>query len=272
MRHLVWTAALVAGAGASLDAQRLVLELRPRAGDTLRLRLDQTMEMSGSRRGGGETRPIATTLRMYTRAIVESTTAASATIFAITDSVTVTSNDERARASAAETQRQLTGRQMRLRMAPDGTIGIAGAQPVVPREVSDLVAMMPASFPRGPVGVGDTWVREMPIPPSPVMGVPLGGLVKAAFRLDSIGANGDVAWVTMRGTMHPLTDAVAVSDPRAVLGTVSGSMVVDRHRGWLSESRFLVETRATLPAVGGGAPMQLRLKITQHMKVLDKRL
>lgn len=267
-------AALVVTLGAESQGQhegnRIVLELRPRAGDTLTLRLDQTTEMSGIRRSGA-TRVMTTTLRMYSRAIVESTTPAFATILALTDSVIVSGSDDRAKAVAAETERQLAGKQMRVRMAPDGTVSIAEPQANISREVTDLVSIMPASFPRGSVAVGDTWLREMPIPPSPTMGVPLGGMVKAAFKLDSITSDGNVAFLSMRGTMHPLADAIASSDPRALVGSVDGSMVVDRRRGWLSESRFRIETRATLPAIGTVAPMQFRLRITQHMQVLDKR-
>jgi hypothetical protein len=269
MRRWTLTAALLAAGAMPCAAQRVVLELRPRAGDTLRLRLDQTTEMSGTR-GSTSTRPISTTLRMYSRAIVESTTAASATILALTDSVVVSSTDDRARALADATERQLSGKQLRIRMAPDGTLNIVEPQGVVSREVTDAVSIMPASFPKAAVAVGDTWMREMPIPPSASMGVPLGGMVRAAFRLDSLGANGDVAYLSMRGTMHPLTQAIAVSDPRGILGSVTGSMVVDRRRGWLSESRFLIESRANV-APPGGAPMQFRLRITQHMKVLERR-
>jgi hypothetical protein len=266
-----WTVALAVTVSAEALGQtdRVVLELRPRAGDTLRLRLDQTTEMSGIRRGGA-TRVMSTTLQMYSRAIVESTTAAFATILALTDSVVVSGNDEGAKALAAETERQLAGKQMRVRMAPDGTVSIAEPQASISREVNDLVSIMPASFPRGSVAVGDTWLREMPIPPSTSMGVPLGGMVKAAFKLDSIASDGDVAYLSLKGTMHPLSDVIASSDPRALIGSVNGNMVVDRRRGWLSESRFLIETRATLPSVGS-APMQFRLRITQHMRVLEKR-
>jgi hypothetical protein len=269
-----WTVALAitmsAEARGQTGVERIVLELRPRAGDTLRLRLDQTTEMSGIRRGGAP-RVMSTTLQMYSRAIVESTTAASATILALTDSVVVSGSDERARTLAAETERQLTGRQMRVRMAPDGTVSIAEPQASISREVNDLVSIMPASFPRGSVAVGDTWLREMPIPPSTSMGVPLGGMVKAAIRLDSITSDGNVAFLSLKGTMHPLGQAIASSDPGALVGSVNGSMTVDRRRGWLSESRFLIETRATLPRMGTTAPMQFRLRITQHMRVLEKK-
>lgn len=274
MSRWSWTVALALAmsteARGQEAAERIVLELRPRAGDTLRLRLDQITEMSGIRRGVA-TRAMSTTLRMYSRAIVESTTAAFATILALTDSVVVSGSDERAKTLAAETERQLAGKQMRVRMAPDGTVSIAEPQANISREVNDLVSIMPASFPRGSVAVGDTWLREMPIPPSASMGVPLGGMVKAAFKLDSITPDGNVAYLSMKGTMHPLSDAIASSDPRALVGSVNGSMIVDRRRGWLSESRFLIESRATLPAVGQTSPMQFRLRITQHMRVLEKR-
>ena len=254
------------------DAQRIVLELKPRVGDTLRMRLDQTTEMSGGRRGAPP-KMVVTTMHMFSRAIVESSTPTHALILAITDSVNVSSTDERAKPMSSDALRQLAGSQMRLKLNRDGTVGVADAQARLSKEVSDLISIMPASFPKGSVAVGDTWLREMPIPPSASMGVPLGGLVKAAFRLDSLSGDGQVAYLSMRGSMHPLAEAVAVSDPSALVGSVTGNMIVDRLRGWLSESRFLVEMKATVAALGAAAqaPMQFRLKITQHMRVVERR-
>jgi hypothetical protein len=47
-------------------------------------------------------------------------------------------------------------------------------------------------------------------------------------------------------------------------------MVVDRRRGWLSESRFLIQVRTTLSATGAylGAPLRFRTTISQRMRVL----
>jgi hypothetical protein len=272
MTRLRCTIVLLALCASNAGAQRVLLELRPRVGDTLRMRLDQTTEMSGAR-SGAPVKPAVTTMRMFSRAIVESSGPSSTMIMAITDSVDVRSSDERARPLAMETQRQLAGRQMRLKLSPDGTVGVADQQAHVSREVTDLVSVMPASFPKGSVAVGDTWMREMPIPPSASMGVPLGGLVKAAFKLDSLSSDGQVAYLSMRGTMHPLAEAIALSDPGALVGSVQGSMIVDRRRGWLSESRFLVEMRATIASVGTArpSPMHFRLKITQHMRVFKER-
>jgi hypothetical protein len=265
-RSLVLIAALAANAG----AQRVQLELRPRAGDTLRMRLDQTTEMSGSRQGAS-TKAVVTTMRMFSRAIVESSTPTSAIIVAITDSIDVTSSDEHGRSLARDAQRQLEGRRLRLRLSPDGTVGVADQATTVPREVSEMISVMPASFPRTTVAIGDTWTREMPIPPSPSMGVPLGGIVRAMFRLDSLAESDDIAYVSMRGTM--LDAAASAANQPTLVGSVNGSMVVDRKRGWLSESRFLVQLRATIASTSNvnPLPMQFRMKITQHMRVLAKR-
>src|SRR6058998_631290 len=140
-----WSLALLVLSAASAGyprsgwAQRLQLELRPRVGDTLRMRLDQVSEISGTRKGGGPaTTQIVTTLRMFSRAIVESSAPAAAIILAVTDSVEVSTNDERTRALAQQTRRQLEGRQMRLRLSPDGIVGVADRTTSVPKEVNEL--------------------------------------------------------------------------------------------------------------------------------------
>jgi hypothetical protein len=272
MASLRWSAVLFALLAMEARGQRVVLELRPRFGDTLRMRLDQTTEMTGTRKGSAA-KQVVTTLTMFSRAIVESRTKASALILAVTDSVQVATSDDRARPIAAETQRQLAGRQMRLRLTPDGSVSVAEQQANVPREVNELVSVLPASFPRGSVSVGDTWLREMPIPASSRLGVPVGGVVRAAFRLDSISADGDVAYLSMRGTLRQ-TNEPSASEQGALTGSLNGSMVVDRRRGWLSESRFLVQMKATVAVAPKGAtrggPMEFRMKITQHMRVFER--
>jgi len=263
-----WALLLLLSANA--HAQRTQLELRPKMNDTLRMRLDQVTEMSGARKGTVG-KPLVTTMRMFSRAIVEQSTPAATMILAITDSVDVESPDQRGRASAANTEKQLRGRQMRLRLAPDGTVSIADQGSGVPKEVNDLVSVMPASFPRDPVAIGETWSREMPIASGASFGLPVGGVVRATFRLDSVSRAGDLAYVSMRGTLEQQPAIMAAES--SLSGSVNGNMVVNRRRGWLSESRFLVEMRTTMAARGAAplAPMEFRMKITQHMKVFDKR-
>jgi hypothetical protein len=250
------------------------LELRPRLGDTLRMRLDQVTEVSGSRKGGSATmKAVVTTLTMFSRAIVESSAPASALILAVTDSVEVTSTDEHARALAATTQRQMRGRQMRLRLAPDGTVSVAPQTGDIPKEVTDLVSVMPASFPKDPVAVGEIWFREMPIASGASLGMPVGGVVRAVFRLDSVSRAGELAYVSMRGALEQQPALLQGAAASSLAGSVTGTIVVNRRRGWLSESRFLVEMRTTVAgrSVAPTAPMQFQMKITQHMTVFDKR-
>jgi hypothetical protein len=248
--------------------QRVVLELRPRFGDTLKMVLHQTTEVSGTRKGVSA-KPMVTELSMFSRAIVELSTPASALILAITDSVDARSTDSRAAQLVSETERQLEGRSLRVRMSPDGTVGLAERPPDVPSEVNDFIALMPASFPKGSVAIGDTWLREMQIPPSANFGVPVTGLVRAAFRLDSIAKGGDEAYVSMKGTLLPNQDGSA---PGAYTGTVNGAMIVDRRRGWLTESSFLVQMRSSVIATNAGRTdtIHMRLKLTQHM-VTERR-
>ncbi len=263
MRSLVLS--LLALAGGSAEAQRVVLELRPRFGDTVWIRLDQSTEVSATRKGTAA-RPVVTTLSMFSRAIVEVSTATSATILAITDSVDVSSNDKAAAAGASETERQLAGRQMRLKLLPDGTVKMAEEDANVSKQVGEVVSLMPASFPKGSVAIGDTWLREMPIPAGSESGKPM--LVRAAFRLDSVSTDYDIAYLSLRGSVQA-TPAVTTSD---VSGSVTGSMTVDRRRGWLSASRFTIQLRTLLPSNGANdAPLQYLMKVTQQMRVIDKR-
>jgi hypothetical protein len=263
MRSLVATL-LVLGVTTSADAQRVVLELRPRFGDTVWIRLDQSTEVSISRRGV-MSRPTVTTLSMFSRAIVEVSTAASAMILAITDSVDVSSNDKAASAGASETERQLAGRQMRLRLQPDGTVSVVDDEANVPKQVNEMVSLMPASFPRGSVTIGDTWLREMPIPDAG-SGKPM--VVKTAIRLDSVSTDYEIAYLSLRGSVQA-TSQVTQSE---VSGSVSGSMTVDRRRGWLSASRFSIQLRTLVPSsIANEPPLQYLMRVTQQMRVLDKR-
>jgi hypothetical protein len=207
---------------------------------------------------------------MFSRAIVESAAPIASLILAITDSVEVTSNDEASRALGEQARRELEGRQMRLRLWPDGTVTLNDGAESVPREVSDLVSVMPASFPSKPVAVRESWTREMPVPAGESLGIPAGSVMRARFRLDSVSADRNLAWVAMTGTLVPAARAASAARPArdTVAGSVSGSMVVDRKRGWLSESRFrLVLTSSVARSDKAGDATHFTVRVTQTMHV-----
>ena len=69
--RLIVVALLVAAP--RLGAQTVALQIRPRVGDTLRMRLDQQTEMTGVKRttNGEATAMVIATMTMFSRAIIE---------------------------------------------------------------------------------------------------------------------------------------------------------------------------------------------------------
>ena len=241
------------------------------------MRLEQTTEMSIAREGT-PARVVTTRTFMLSRAIVESEVPDGVYVLTVTDSVDVTSSDPAAAASAEATRRQLSGKRMRLRISPDGTVAMAEPTGSVSKAVNDLVSVMPASFPREPVNVGDTWTREMPIAPSAAARLPgangRGGVARATFRLDSLSRQGELAYISMHGTLEPHPNDAATLAPGLTLpalgGTVSGSMIVNRRRGWLSASQFVVDLRTTIVASKTQPPTEFRMRVTQQMRVFGR--
>src|SRR4051812_9484404 len=70
-------------------AQSVLLQIRPRVGDTLSMRLDQQTEMIGVRKTGNKesSGSVITMMSMFSRAIVEQGSATGSTVLTVTDSV-----------------------------------------------------------------------------------------------------------------------------------------------------------------------------------------
>jgi hypothetical protein len=274
------------GAGAALSAVLLLpvgargqeqapvmLRLHPRVGDTLHSRLEQHTDVSATMTGSNPapTRGITSSLTIHSRTIVRSVTPASTTVLTIVDSAIVTSTDEHAASMIAEAQRSLRGQQVVLQLGTDGTVESAhdarGA--LLPREVTDAMAAMPAVFPRNPVSVGQQWVREMPLPASGPLGARGSGHARAVFRLDSLQRGGSIAYVSMRGEILPDSTSQGVQ----LSGSIAGTMQLDRVRGWMTDSRFVVMLKSLVvpPAATGLAPMRFITRVTQQLHTIDKR-
>jgi hypothetical protein len=216
-------------------------------------------------------------MRVYSRAIVEKSVATATYVRAVTDSVRLTSTDERTLNLADEARRSLEGRAITLRISPDGTVSLADTTTDISRDLAETVSLMPAAFPRGPVEVGYTWSREMPLPVggriAPGGGSPNGWL-RTKFRLDSLSRHGTIAYVSMRGEMTPDPDAAArrAVGPMLEAGTVTGTMLVDRARGWLTESQFTIVAHSIVRVPGSeDTMMRFDTRVTQHMKTVEKR-
>lgn len=265
-RKVVAVVALL-GLASPLAAQRAVLlELRPRVGDTLRVRVDQRVEMSGLTEKGDTTHSMTTTLLLRTRCVVERADVRGATIAASTDSVGIASTGERAD-EVARARRALEGRTVRFRLAPDGSAELVDDGRAQPAELRALFEHMPATLPARAVAVGETWKRRIDLPGPG--GAP-GGALSATFRLDSLSPAGDLAYVSMNGSLGRAPGARGGDSTSRVTmnGIVKGGMTIDRGRGWMTDARTtLTATTVIAPPPGAaGPPMRVRLRMTQWLR------
>src|SRR5687768_16484508 len=140
-------------------AQPILLEVRPTVGDTIRLRLEQTVEMTGTTRVGERDSTMSSTSRMVilARAIILSTDSAGARILAITDSVMFEGAEGLPASPYQRDPRALEGSRVEMRLLPDGSSDMLPADPEVLNDFRALMAQMPSTLPRTPVQVGERW-------------------------------------------------------------------------------------------------------------------
>jgi hypothetical protein len=259
--------ALAAVAG----AQPVALRIEPPVGQTVRMRLDQRVEMSGTTRmrAGDSTASVVTTLLVISRTFVERRDRDASILLASTDSVAASSSGADSQVVAAETRRALQGKRVRLRIAPDGATELVGGDASGNAELNALFSQMPATLPDTPVSVGQSWSRVMvaPVGTGPAAS---GGKLQATFKLDSLSRNGDLAYVTLAGI---LSRPPSTKDGWATLtlsGSLAGALVIDRRLGWISDARmsYTVHSTVTPTSASTAAAMRFHMKVTQWVRVI----
>lgn len=255
-------------------AQSVSLRIGPPVGETLRMRLDQRVEMSGTTRmpQGDTTATIVTTLVVISRAFVERRDRDATILLASTDSVAASSNGADSATIALEMRRALQGRRVRLRVAPDGATELIDAGGEPNPQLTALFSQMPATLPSGAVEVGRSWSRAMlaPIGGTPGTRSESGGKVQATFTLDSLARNGELAFVSLAGTLSRPPSQKNGWATLAMSGSMTGGLVVDRRRGWISEARMTYLVRSVVTPVAGDstAAIRFRMKVTQWIRVV----
>jgi hypothetical protein len=255
--------------------QAVLLQIRPHIGDTLRMHLSQTVEMTGTTRGARhDATSMTTSIEVFTRAIAEQYTSGGTLMQTITDSVAMTPASA---ASLADLKRRaMQAKPVLLRVSTDG--GMEMVDDGDPNsELRHLFGEMPAVLTRTPIAIGEKWTREMQIPLSSEPGAV--GSVRATFRLDSLGRNGDIAYISMRGTMSRINTAgAAPAGPGyGTSGQLSGTIQIDRRLGWITDSKSSIIVQSTIESAPDqrgdpkGAPMQVRTKITQWIRAMRAR-
>jgi len=240
------------------------------------MHLSQTVEITGTTRGArtDSTRSMTTSIEVFTRAIAQQWTSTGTLMRTITDSVAM---NPASPAALAELRRHaMQSRPVWLRVSTDGAMEMVDdGDPH--SELRQIFGEMPAMLARKPVAVGEKWTREMQIPLSSEPGAV--GSVRATFQLDSLGRNGDLAYISMRGTMSRInTPSAAPAGPGyGTTGQLAGSIQIDRRLGWITDLKSSIIVRSSIttnPSRKGEAeraPMQVRTKITQWIRVMRAR-
>ena len=252
-------------------AQMVLLQMHPRQGDTLRVRMEQESELVGVRRSprGDVRTTMSTMLVVWSHAIVEGSTPAASLVRTVTDSALVSSSNAAGGARGKPTHVPV-GAEVKMRVMPNGTMELADEGGDRHGD-ADLAGLMPAAFPTGPVRPGESWTREMALPG--VVGGAPAGVLRAVFRLDSLARGAGLAYISMQGEMRPMPASTggAPGAPSLDSGSVTGMLVLDRKRGWLAESRFAIDATTTVspPATVADGPLRFRMRVTQRVKTLS---
>ena len=273
---LVRTAIALACATAvttTAPAQTVSLRIAPPVGATVRMRLDQHVEMSGTTRLGDadSTATVVTTLLVISRAFVERRDGDATVLLTWADSVDASSSGADSLVLAEEMRRALQSRRVRLRIAPDGATEIVGRDAENAPELRALFAQMPATLPNTPVAVGYSWSRVMVAPIDPALATKGGGgKLHATFRLDSLSRNGESAYVSVIGTLSRPPSSKDRWATLTMSGSMNGGLVIDRRRGWINDARVTYVVRSVLTPMSGStaAAMRFRMKVTQWVRAL----
>ncbi len=251
----LWLAPWCMVAAQAAAGQSVLLSIRPHPGDTLHMRYDQRVETIGRAHREGlahadSTTTIVTTLLVMSRTIVETTDTLGSDVVAVTDSVATTTTGPQSFESPDLARRLLQGKPVHLRLAPDGATTVADDSSPADTRLRALFAAMPAVLPRQPIAVGKRWSRTMAGP----MGGAFGhGELKTTFRLDSVARGGDLAYLSVRGTISTVESS----------GTLAGTMLVDLRRGWLTSSRATIEIHSVVASV------HVQIIVTQWLRTID---
>lgn len=266
-RALGLCVALLLLAAPAVHAQAIALRVQPSVGDTMRMRMEQRVEMTDmTPRPGTQLREMVATVSIFTRAVALARSARGTEMLSVTDSVTVAPAAAAESPMFADVKRALQGKSVRLAVAPDGAITVGDA--AVATGVRAALGQTPAMLPAAPVLPGDSWTRTMQIP----VGTAVGAVadVRAVFRFDSLAARGDVAYLSLRGTLAhgPSLAHTPGAHTDVVSGTVAATIELDRRLAWITSSRTELDLTADVPMAGQPKPSRVRMKITQSLRAV----
>ncbi len=279
-------------AGGNGVERAIWLLVQPDDGDVLHLELQQIIEMTGARRdayplpgalgqdarsqlppGVGprrNTTPTRVTMMdFYAHSTVERRDANGTVVLASTDSLSVRSGEVGQTLTSQRVALDPKAPPSRIRVLPNGAMVMSDAVDGG-AGVGATLSAMPAMLPDGPVRIGDSWERDVPMPSLPIGAYRSDGVLRAIFRLDSTTRDGRDAHVSVRGTLQRdgSTRDLPPGSRVVTAGTMKGTLRLDRVRGWIVDARTTIEVQSEVVSVSDdGPPMQIGIRITQRLRV-----
>lgn len=286
-----------AQAPAKADGERSLLVVRPHVGDTLWLRLEQTMEtrrvpVNETRTTSGavgvgtrapavrrpEVGPVrdlsltqSTVMRLTAHSTVEMSDLKVTGLRVVSDSLFVRTGIPGQLSAERPIQLSSENRSTRVNVTPDGAMSVLDARGATTSAIAAGLAAMPPMLPQKPVAVGETWERDISLPSMPMTGVQAEGVVHAQFRLDSLTRNGRYAYVSLGGTLR--REGAARDLPPgtqvATAGVLRGYLILDRTRGWITEAETVIEVQSDVTPRPGDSALSrsLDIRLVQRMRV-----
>ena len=191
----------------------------------------------------------------------------------ITDSVTM--NPSSAASLADFRRRALQAKSSMIRVSTDGAVEVmdqdtpAGSCVTFWRDAGDALAQRGRR--RRKVDARDADPSER--------GPGRDGIRPRDFPADSLSRTGDVAFISMKGSLSriSLPGVVAPAAGYETSGTLSGTIQIDRRLGWITDSRSTIQVRSTIAAASASkgqaqrGPMLVRTRITQWIRAMRAR-
>ena len=236
------------------------------------MRLDQEMDVTTEGMQGAEdpTSAVTTTWFVLQRFVVQQADTSGTDVLQVTDSV-ATATEGGPNAAPVRPHPRVAGTEVHLHFAPDGAVRLLDSPDHVSSALREVLADLPVTFPHDPVKVGHTWVRTMKLPAG--SGYTGDSDIKLEFKLDSVSSHEDTAYVSVHGPLgKPRVDAVVGGATLTTRGTLIGSMVIDRRRGWLTDWHAVIDVRYTVrpPRGSDAAPEIMRMMATQWLRAVDR--
>lgn len=249
---------------APASAQRVRLEIRPQVGDTIHMRLDQEIEVTGSSPGvAGAPKSMTGAVHVRTRAIPVRRLVNGSLVQAVTDSVALTPIG----GVAVTTPRTaLEGAKVTMIVGHDGGMEVIDTGEH-DGETTPFFPPTAPMLPEEPVSVGGRWTRTLELP----IGNGSAGMarVQANFRLDSLSGNGDIAYITMNGTLNRIGAPARTGSSQRSTGTLSGRLQLDRRLGWLTDTHLVLNVNTVITSgVPDRTPAQMQMKVTQRIRAM----